>query len=110
MNEEYDVIVCGFGLKECILWGLLSRIGKKILHLDKNNFFGAETASFNLTQLWEMFRPNVNHPKEFGLNRDWNIDLIPKFLLANGLLVKMLLHINELQYVEFKSIDHSYVL
>ena len=27
MNEEYDVIVLGTGLKECILAGLLSKLG-----------------------------------------------------------------------------------
>ena len=28
MNEEYDVIVLGTGLKECITAGLLSKLGK----------------------------------------------------------------------------------
>jgi len=30
MNEEYDVIVLGTGLKECITAGLLAKIGMKI--------------------------------------------------------------------------------
>ena len=30
MDEEYDVIVLGTGLKECILSGLLSVDGKKV--------------------------------------------------------------------------------
>ena len=34
MDEEYDAIVCGTGLKECILSGLLSTHGKKVLHVD----------------------------------------------------------------------------
>jgi len=25
-------------------------------------------------------------PKEYGRGRDWNVDLIPKFLMANGQL------------------------
>jgi RAB protein geranylgeranyltransferase component A len=33
MNEEYDVIVLGTGLKECITAGLLAKLGNK-----KNNF------------------------------------------------------------------------
>lgn len=57
MNEEYDVIVLGTGLKECILSGLLSVKGKKVLHLDRNSYYGAETASLNLTNLWNMYRP-----------------------------------------------------
>lgn len=28
MNEDYDVVVCGTGLSECILSGLLSQEGK----------------------------------------------------------------------------------
>jgi Rab GDP dissociation inhibitor len=28
MNEEYDVIVLGTGLKECIIAGLLAKFGK----------------------------------------------------------------------------------
>jgi hypothetical protein len=33
MDEEYDVIVLGTGLKECILSGLLSVDGLKVMHL-----------------------------------------------------------------------------
>merc|ERR1711971_1379743 len=110
MNEEYDVIVLGTGLKECILSGLLSVKGKKVLHLDRNGYYGGETASLNLTNLWSQFRPGVEPPKEYGHNRDWNVDLIPKFIMANGLLVKMLLHTKVTRYLEWKCIDGSYVL
>ncbi len=110
MNEEYDVIVLGTGLKECILSGLLSVKGKKVLHLDRNGYYGGETASPNLTNLWSMFRPGAEPPKAFGHNRDWNIDLIPKFIMANGKLVKMLLHTKVTRYLEWKCVDASYVL
>ena len=110
MNEEYDVIVLGTGLKECILSGLLSVKGKKVLHLDRNGYYGAETASLNLTNLWAMFRPGTEPPQQYGHNRDWNVDLIPKFIMANGLLVKMLLHTKVTRYLEWKTIDCSYVM
>lgn len=109
MNEEYDVIVLGTGLKECILSGLLSVKGKKVLHLDRNGYYGGETASLNLTNLWAKFRPGIEPPKEFGHNRDWNVDLIPKFIMANGVLVKMLLHTKVTRYLEWKCVDGSYV-
>lgn len=35
MDEEYDAIVLGTGLKECILSGMLSVSGKKV----KSHFF-----------------------------------------------------------------------
>lgn len=84
MDQEYDAIVLGTGLKECILSGLLSVAGKKVragaaslrgtaqearrheegssraealepraqvLHMDRNAYYGGESASFNLTQV-----------------------------------------------------------
>ena len=111
MNESYDVIVCGTGLKECILSGLLSVKGKKVLHVDRNSYYGADTASLNLTNLWQHFRPDkADPPKEFGHNRDWNVDLIPKFIMADGKLVKMLLHTKVTRYLEWKCVDASYVM
>ena len=60
---------------------------KKILHIDRNSFYGAEGASLNLTALWKLYRPGVSPGENFGANRDWNIDLIPKFVMSNGLLL-----------------------
>jgi len=31
-----------------------------------------------------MFRPGKEVPKQYGENRDWNVDLIPKFVMADG--------------------------
>jgi Rab GDP dissociation inhibitor len=53
MDEEYDAIVLGTGLKECILSGLLSVEGYKVLHMDRNNYYGGESASLNLNQVCE---------------------------------------------------------
>ena len=110
MNESYDVIVLGTGLKECVLSGLLAVKGKKVLHLDRNGYYGGETASLNLTNLWKMFRPDTQVPKKYGHNRDWNIDLIPKFIMADGKLVKMLLHTKVTRYLEWKCVEASYVV
>lgn len=76
MNEEYDAIVLGTGLKECIISGLLSVDGLKVggnllgfagsalllrvlsllgvaqvLHIDRNNYYGGHSASLNLNQV-----------------------------------------------------------
>uniref|UniRef100_A0A7S2IKN9 Rab GDP dissociation inhibitor n=1 Tax=Zooxanthella nutricula TaxID=1333877 RepID=A0A7S2IKN9_9DINO len=109
MDEEYDVVVCGTGLKECILSGLLSVHGKKVLHLDRNSYYGGACASLNITNLWEKFRPGEGPPKELGANRDWNVDLIPKFIMASGDLVKILLKTRVSRYLEWKSCEASYV-
>ena len=51
------MIVCGTGLKECILSGMMSQQGKKVLHVDRNSYYGGESASLNLEQLYERFKP-----------------------------------------------------
>jgi Rab GDP dissociation inhibitor len=109
MNEEYDVIVLGTGLKECILSGLMSVERKKVLHMDRNSYYGGESASITpLEELYKMF--NAGSPPEFlGKGRDWNVDLIPKLLMADGLLVKLLIYTGVTRYLEFKSVDGSYV-
>jgi len=107
-DGEYDAIVMGTGLKECVISGLLSVSGKKILHIDRNGYYGADCASLNLTNLYQKFNAG-EVPSSLGSNRDYNVDLIPKFIMACGNLTKMLLHSKVTNYLEFKSIDGSYV-
>ena len=45
--EEWDAVVLGTGMKECLLSGLLSVDGKKVLHLDRNNYYGGASASLS---------------------------------------------------------------
>ncbi len=54
-DGEYDAIVLGTGLTECIISGLLSVQGKRVLHLDRNNYYGADTASLSLQNLYQKF-------------------------------------------------------
>ncbi|KAJ3374971.1 Rab GDP dissociation inhibitor alpha [Allomyces arbusculus] len=109
MNENYDVIVLGTGLTECILSGLLSVEGKRVLHMDRNDYYGGECASLNLTQMYRKFRDGAAAPEAFGRDRDYAIDLIPKFMMANGAFVRMLTHLEVTNYLEFKQIAGSYV-
>ena len=119
MNTQYDIIVLGTGLKESILAGLLSKIPKndndeknekvKIFQLDRNNYYGSDSASLNLTNLWKRFRNGEQFPLRYGENRDWNVDLIPKFVMSNGNLVKLLLKTNVSQYLEWKSVEGTFI-
>ena len=107
-DGEYDAIVLGTGLSECIMSGLLSVSGKRVLVLDRNNYYGAESASLSLTNLFEKFRPGAPVPA-LGRPQDWNVDLIPKFIMSTGNLVKILLHTKVTRYLEWKNVDGSYV-
>lgn len=110
MDENYDVIVLGTGLTECVLSGILSVEGKKVLHIDRQDFYGGESASLNLLQLYSKFKPSSQKPETItGRDRDWCVDLIPKFLMANGELTNILVHTDVTKYIEFKQIGGSYV-
>lgn len=188
MDEEYDVIVLGTGLKECILSGLFSVAGKKVLHMyvqraarhppplplspsapllthmvnaavratryprcaghhmgsalvlgsrlprrfalvvfsaffcgtcieapgsrlcrDRNDYYGGASASLNLEQLFAKYKDGKKPPETLGRARDYNVDIVPKFIMASGNLVKLLLHTDVTKYLDFKVVDGSYV-
>ena len=56
MDEEYDVIILGTGLTECILSGVLSVQGKKVLHMDRkmlsniSSFGSTHTVEYSLSE------------------------------------------------------------
>jgi len=115
----YDCIVLGTGMKECILGGLLAVDGKKVLVLDRNDFYGAESASLNLKQCHEKKElkkvgkldpaDDKAYTEAVGRSKDYNVDLCPKFIMAGGDLVKILLKTKVTKYLDFKSIGGSYV-
>ena len=110
MEDNYDAIVLGTGLTECVLSGLLSTSGLKVLHMDRNAYYGGECASLNLEQLFEKFNKGAP-PAELGKSHLYNVDLCPKLLMANGILVKILRKTVAARYnMEFMLIDGSFVL
>lgn len=125
MDEEYDCIVLGTGLKECIISGVLAVEGKKVLVIDKNPFYGGACASLNVMQLRQQFSsPDAGLEDtiaKFGapamkdtidmkrwLNQ-WQVDLIPKFIMYSGELVKILVKAGVDRYLEFQRVAESYV-
>lgn len=110
MDEEYDVVALGTGLKESILSGLVSSVAKmKVLHMDRNAYYGGESASLNLEQLYKKFRNGETPPESLGQSRRYCIDLCPKFLMACGDLVKVLIQTQVTLYLEFQSVSGSFV-
>lgn len=114
MDEEYDCVILGTGLKECILSGILSVTKHKVLHMDRHDYYGGDSASLNLDQVFERFRGAGAKPDSevYGKERrlaDYNIDLIPKLIMADGLLVKMLIFTQVHRYIELGQVEGSYV-
>ncbi|KAI0011279.1 rab GDP-dissociation inhibitor [Xylariaceae sp. FL0662B] len=110
--KEYDVIVLGTGLTECVLSGVLSVKGKKVLHIDRNDHYGGEAASVNLETLFKKygnFTKGDEPWKKYGRANDWNIDLVPKFLMSSGELTNILVSTDVTRYLEFKQVAGSFV-
>lgn len=47
LPSAVDIIVMGTGLPESMVSASLSRIGKKVLHIDRNDYYGGLWATFN---------------------------------------------------------------
>lgn len=96
--------------------------------MDRNDYYGGDSASLNLTQvcirpplysavqwphivyqLYRKFRPNQSPPADIGRDRDYAVDLVPKFIIASGELTKILVHTDVTRYLEFKQIAGSFV-
>jgi len=109
---EYDVVVLGTGLTECIISGVLSVQGKKVLHMDRNDHYGGEAASVNLEAMFKKYgnyAEGTEPWKKYGRVNDWNIDLVPKLLMSNGELTNILVSTDVTRYIEFKQIAGSFV-
>ena len=120
MEKNYDIIVLGAGIKEYILLGLLLKFPKikkemlnqeeiKIYQINKGKYFGEESPSLNLTQLYSHFNKNQNFLDKLDEDKDWNIDLIPKIIMTNSPLVKILLITYVYQFIEWKNIEEAFV-
>lgn len=55
-DDKYDVIICGTGIVECLLSNLLAQSGKKILHIDRNTYYGGQSTTLNFNDLWQKFK------------------------------------------------------
>jgi len=109
---EYDVVVLGTGLTECVLSGVMSVKGKKVLHIDRNDHYGGEAASINIEALFKKYGNYTKGEepwKKYGRVNDWNIDLVSKLLMSNGELINILVSTDVTRYLEFKQIAGSYV-
>jgi len=111
LEKGFDVVVMGTGLTETILSGIMSVEKKRVLHIDSNDYYGGEGASLKMSQMFKRSRgDSTKPPPGLDKDRDWNIDLIPKFLMAGGELARILRQLKQVQEnVQFQQIAGSYV-
>eukprot|EP01062_Namystynia_karyoxenos_P035539 TRINITY_DN25_c0_g1_i6.p1 TRINITY_DN25_c0_g1~~TRINITY_DN25_c0_g1_i6.p1 ORF type:complete len:684 (+),score=197.78 TRINITY_DN25_c0_g1_i6:84-2135(+) len=117
-DQEFDVVVAGTGFIESVLAGALSRSGLKVLHLDWNDYYGADSASLTLPQFLRWLAAagaeTVMHAPEGWVQSQrgpqWNVDLSPRGCLSGGEFVEGLIDSQVGRYLEFKNVDRCLVL
>eukprot|EP00759_Apiculatamorpha_spiralis_P053277 PhF_6_TR6151/c0_g1_i1/m.9142 len=111
--EDIDgvkVIVDGTDVTASLVAGALARAGLKVLHLDRNEYYGGTHATLTLKQFRKlaMLRGYKEHvtkdPAGFG-ERSYNIDLHPAVVYSDGPLVNFFVDSGVGKYLEFKNID-----
>lgn len=55
LPNSFDVIVIGTGMPECIIAAAAARVGKTVLHLERNGYYGGDWASFSFDKFLEWF-------------------------------------------------------
>lgn len=65
----------------------MSMENKKVLHIDRNNYYGGDMTSVSpIERLFEMFNTEKTS-KDYHGSKDWNVDLVSKFLMASGMFL-----------------------
>jgi RAB protein geranylgeranyltransferase component A len=123
---EFDVIVCGTSLVNCILAAALSKAGVSVLHLDGNEFYGEEEGTHDLGGfVAELERSVALGAHGFvqsvavtgreaieACKSDWRryaLDGTSKTLLCSGPLVQLLVRSEVSKYLEFKCLNAAFL-
>ena len=132
---EYDVLICGTGLTECVLAGLLATRGTRlgdagdgndggpsralrVLMMDRNRFYGGASASLDLRALFDRFEGAARggptpaevagFTKGAGDINAFRCDLTPKFIMAGGTLARILQRTGATRYLDLYQVDGSF--
>eukprot|EP00656_Telonema_subtile_P008785 TRINITY_DN14107_c0_g1_i1.p1 TRINITY_DN14107_c0_g1~~TRINITY_DN14107_c0_g1_i1.p1 ORF type:complete len:481 (-),score=114.84 TRINITY_DN14107_c0_g1_i1:185-1627(-) len=124
-DTDFDAIVVGTGLTECIVAGAISRAGHKVLHLDHRQYYGGSRATVALSELVQMAEEGcggytdwrvVNNGDEPGIaemmtkSRQFQLDLAPAVLFSKGPMVEALARSGVSRYTDFQVVHSTNVL
>ncbi|KAH8298458.1 hypothetical protein KR044_004041 [Drosophila immigrans] len=127
LPDEFDLVVIGTGFTESCIAAAASRIGKTVLHIDPNEYYGDVWSSFSLEAFnnlleqsstmvrngrytWHESKEEDNlswtREKLMEKSRRFSLDLSPRVAYSAGELVQLLIKSNICRYAEFRALDH----
>ncbi|XP_036333314.1 rab proteins geranylgeranyltransferase component A [Rhagoletis pomonella] len=73
LPDNFDLIVVGTGFPESCVAAAASRIGKSVLHIDPNEYYGGVWASFNLESFCALLDQESNNVIRYATQK-WYVD------------------------------------
>ncbi|KAJ4335820.1 Rab proteins geranylgeranyltransferase component A [Ascochyta clinopodiicola] len=130
-NTSWDVLIVGTGLQQSLLALALSRSGKKILHIDENDYYGGAEAAFSLQEAEEwagrvsaageragfdsvtITKPEPagadNAQSKLGFSRAYSLALSPQIIYARSTLLQHLVSSRVYRQLEFLAVGSWWV-
>ncbi|XP_031734953.1 rab proteins geranylgeranyltransferase component A 1 isoform X4 [Anarrhichthys ocellatus] len=71
LPSEFDVVILGTGLAESVVAAAFSRVGQRVLHLDRRSYYAANWASFTFNSLLAWIQQHHEEPQPEELH-DWS--------------------------------------
>ncbi|KAL1840843.1 hypothetical protein VTJ49DRAFT_7686 [Mycothermus thermophilus] len=122
---HWDVVISGTGLQQSLLALALSRSGKKILHIDSNDFYGGAEASLGLedAESWVsrieassggglLKSASISRPEDssgLASSRLYYLALAPQVIHARSALLSQLVSSRAYRQVEFLAVGSFYI-
>ncbi|XP_045896430.1 rab proteins geranylgeranyltransferase component A 1 [Micropterus dolomieu] len=71
LPSEFDIVILGTGLAESVVAAAFSRVGQRVLHVDRRSYYAASWASFTFSGLltWIQQHQEESQPEEV---QDWS--------------------------------------
>ncbi|EAS30346.3 rab geranylgeranyl transferase escort protein [Coccidioides immitis RS] len=129
-DTTWDVLISGTGLPQSLLALALSRSGKKVLHIDKNDYYGGSEAAFSLQEAehWvnkvgcepnfgpfesaSVWRSPSTEKKENGklsFSRAYTLSLSPQLIYTRSKLLPSLVSSKVYRQLEFQAMGNWWV-
>ncbi|XP_029304234.1 rab proteins geranylgeranyltransferase component A 1 isoform X2 [Cottoperca gobio] len=71
LPSEFDVVILGTGLAESVVAAAFSRVGQRVLHLDRRSYYAANWASFTFNALLTWIQQHHEGPQPEEV-QDWS--------------------------------------
>ncbi|KAF3917977.1 hypothetical protein ABW21_db0201067 [Orbilia brochopaga] len=122
-RSAWDVVISGTGLRESLLAAALARAGKKVLHVDKNSYYGDEYAALSLAELeaWATSSRSDRlksvkfqmHETQSGASlaesRSYTLNLAPGLLYTTSPILSLLVDTDLHESLEFLKVGGWFV-